>query len=329
MAKFETLPLEEDKREGTDTVTLQNGATFVLTKKGSSVSKNPDEETKRTRTSLLNTLALLRVLFARELTEAEGDYLWFELKANNSRSAPKFLVSPLMRRLAKQRAKAIAGKTSKKIYALIQNSIEEAIKKELKSQNKVLKRIGFEPLSNTKLVNLSAEIIKPMLKLAYPGTKLNTEQRSKLLSALMVKHMEHPINATVSRRSRAVEMMRESISGTKAGPSPLRGGSVIKGAMRIARSEQARVTRYASLRLGEVTGVELVYWRLSSAHKWHGGGESCERLAEMTGPGVVSLLASKNKGGRGINTRGLYTLGGYPNIPHAHCMCYPEFIYVE
>ncbi len=99
---------------------------------------------------------------------------------------------------------------------------------------------------------------------------------------------------------------------------------VAKGITRISRTEQNRAMHEAVLEVMDSAGIELGYWRLSSSHKWYGGGEICEVLATNTGDGVESIL---RKTGSNLSSLGLYSADSFPTLAHPNCMCSIEPVF--
>ncbi len=209
------------------------------------------------------------------------------------------------------------------IRSTLAGNITSAVNRQSTTHNEFLGRKNLSRLSSESLKSLETSVIRTVMTRSFPGTSKTVTNRLGALSVRMRKLMRSFINAPREDLKRRLSILRRGLHDPKPGPTNIDGGSLGKAIGRINRTEQARAMRDITLKLGEKSGIEYAYWRLSTRHKWQ-GNEICEKISQSTGPGVISRIRAQGIDDSLVDTTGLYLVRLFPSIPHPNCMCYQE-----
>lgn len=216
-----------------------------------------------------------------------------------------------------------------RVRDLLQLGIQNAVLREARSLSKGMLDAGQPPLNPDQLRKIVEKSVTASMTKPFPGTDHTTLER---LSALRVR-IENVATETLEVRGshnlkEAIKKARVRLHDT-AVRTRVPGGSISKSLWRIERTEAQVASHAAAQEIMQTAGIEFARWVLSPLHpaRLSRQNEICDRLAAGHGSNVPQVL--RNLGvTHAVDLRGLYTVDSYPAVPHAHCMCSPEPVYL-
>lgn len=188
--------------------------------------------------------------------------------------------------------------------------VAKATLRGLRETTKDLKDLGLS-------VNVKKENTQKRIEKIVADSEKNIQQAIASLRQAhnrLITHGTEIINSDLDQYNRRKTRFKRRVVDTRDN-NLVDGGSLSRAIQRIKRTEYQRAHIKAARELMTETGVNFVYWRLSSNHKNYGGREVCEIFASSTG-----TKAKKSP----FDKTGLYHLDEYPEIPHPNCMCQME-----
>lgn len=319
-----------DLEEGTGvlgrrvSIRLADGSDFVLTRKASERPKNGrgQSSVSNARVKTLNAIPGRRRDLRRVSERALQDFFGVEERAHARRRADGSYRADGRRRIT-----AAANRAERRIFdeilASSRTAINDAVERELRAHIRRLQDRGIDTAgpSQARLVRNS---VRRVFEENFPGTRANLTDRIRRNSRRVASLARSVIRASPQNREIVLRSLRNVAIKDPRNASYVRGGNHIANSERLQRTETSRAVRFSTLALASALKIDLVYWRLSAAHRWYGGNEVCEKLAVNTGPDVTSVLREAGINPSSVNLRGLYTRERFPEIPHANCMCQQE-----
>ena len=263
----------------------------------------------------------------RSLLRAQTSRLNEQLRSSNNKLRADGSLPRKVRSELNQLANGLVKFAVSKMEKQIRDTINRVVKREIRAQNQALKAAGQRPLNRKEIAQLVSTIVSRVMTQPYPNTEHTTQDRLRALGVRSTRLMHSAVNAKLPKRPKALDHLRRGMHDPKTGPTRVDGGSVGKAVARMSRTEQARAMRETALQIAKSRKVQLMYWRLNPRHRFQ-GDEICEKLADWTGPGVSAALRRAGVPRGSIDLGGLYTLRGFPDIPHPNCMCFQEMFFI-
>ncbi len=206
---------------------------------------------------------------------------------------------------------------------IIEKRIEVAVRRGVRSYNKIFREAGLSKLNDSEIQKLRLQILSDMRKEFPPRSGFTTVSRISRATNLHLKQLKDTLGRSYKQGMLLKELKKRMYRGLrKTGQSGIVGGSLGNKLKQIMAAEEARATNLVAVGAMKARNIEFAYWRLSPNHPWYGGGEICElhSIAPYSGP----IEELKSAGLQGAGLEGLYLLANYPNYPHPWCLCYPE-----
>lgn len=227
----------------------------------------------------------------------------------------------------RERLRRNLGSALSATEAAIEASVASAILRTQRVQTAFLQRLGISPLSETELSLMRSRVLRG-LNTEFPiGSGITFRNR---IDRLMVNHYSqlssilYAVHLRGGAQERILRDSRYALTYEGPGNTPIRGGSIYRQSRRLVVAEQARAASQVEIEMARESGLRYAYWRLSPSHRWYGGSEICEVLANSINEDLVGKV---KVGGRVLPNgmlRGLYALDNWPMYPHPYCQCYSE-----
>ena len=236
------------------------------------------------------------------------------------------MLLPAQRAMVRERLRRELSTAIAVTEEAIEHSVSTAIARSQSAHVAYLQRMGAAIPSNQTLSRIRTGILRNLDNEYPPGSGISFRNR---MDRMFIHHSRQlstvvgNVHLRGNARERILRDARSALIYPGPGNTPVIGGSLYRQSRRLLVAEETRAANQVEIATARSAGVSYAYWRLSPEHKWYGGNEICEVLANNMNYDLRDIKIGNRRIPAG-RLRGLYRMDSWPAYPHPFCKCHPE-----